>query len=476
MRSQSSKPRGQSHSWIMTGVGGFVKKIRNATQLISLRLGELVAEPYINCPNCKCRIDTSNVSLLWPALPAGVQFDPSDSELLEHLQGKSSLLNSKSHAPIDEFIPTIEEKEGICYTHPKNLPGIKMDGSSLHFFHRVSNAYGCGHRKRRKISGDDKSVCDEHIRWHKTGASKAIYDENGVKKGWKKILVLYRGSKTGGSKIDRDNWVMHQYHLGATEDEADGELVISKVFYQLPSKKNDKSEMGDIVVESEASAKIDPRTPKNYPPQPRLPNNSPCDTDQYTPIQVDQDEEECGTSVCRVKVEAAECSAELSPAVVVANLPASDELRQPRDAPDVGPEPEAPIPAAGYNMDRFHGLPELNTTFPCFGAPSDNISLAGEEGCGASTHSLKVEAAECSAWLAELSPAVVVENLPASNEPRQPRDAPDAGPEASIPVDDSNMDMFHGLPELGTTFPSLAPPSDGISLAVSLSCASSLFA
>lgn len=164
-----------------------------------------------------------------------------------------------------------------------------MDGSSLHFFHRVSNAYGCGHRKRRKISGDDDSVSGEPIRWHKTGTSRAIYDENGVKKGWKKILVLYRGSRRGGGKIDRDNWIMHQYHLGAYEDEADGELVISKVFYQLPAKKSDKSETDEVELESELStAKIDPRTPMMYPPQSRLPNNSPCDTDQYTPIQMDQ--------------------------------------------------------------------------------------------------------------------------------------------------------------------------------------------
>jgi hypothetical protein len=63
------------------------------------------------------------VSLVWPALPAGVKFDPTDLELLQHLQEKSSLPNSVSHTLIDEFIPTIKEKEGICYTHPKNLPG-----------------------------------------------------------------------------------------------------------------------------------------------------------------------------------------------------------------------------------------------------------------------------------------------------------------------------------------------------------------
>lgn len=72
----------------------------------------------------KARTLALQVHLVWPALPAGVKFDPSDFELLQHLEVKSSLLNSKSHALIDAFIPTIDEVGGICYTHPKNFPGI----------------------------------------------------------------------------------------------------------------------------------------------------------------------------------------------------------------------------------------------------------------------------------------------------------------------------------------------------------------
>ena len=66
------------------------------------------------------------VSLEWPGLPAGVKFDPTDVELIQHLAGKIGLINSKSHIFIDEFIPTLEEDQGICYTHPKNLPGTDM--------------------------------------------------------------------------------------------------------------------------------------------------------------------------------------------------------------------------------------------------------------------------------------------------------------------------------------------------------------
>lgn len=59
----------------------------------------------------------------WPGLPAGVKFDPSDAEILEHLAAKCGLGNSAPHMFIDEFIPTLDGENGICYTHPKNLPG-----------------------------------------------------------------------------------------------------------------------------------------------------------------------------------------------------------------------------------------------------------------------------------------------------------------------------------------------------------------
>ena len=77
---------------------------------------------------------------MWPALPAGVRFDPLDLKLLsfqnkkkyldflQHLQGKSSVPNWNSHAlnVNDEFIPSVEEMEGgVCYTHPRNLPSLQ---------------------------------------------------------------------------------------------------------------------------------------------------------------------------------------------------------------------------------------------------------------------------------------------------------------------------------------------------------------
>jgi len=38
-------------------------------------------------------------------------------------------------------------------------------------------------------------------------------------------------------KPEKTNWVMHQYHLGNNEEEKDGELVVSKVFYQTQPRQ-----------------------------------------------------------------------------------------------------------------------------------------------------------------------------------------------------------------------------------------------
>lgn len=63
------------------------------------------------------------VSHAWPGLPAGVKFDPSDAEILEHLAAKCGAANCMPHMFIDEFIPTLDGADGIYYTHPENLPG-----------------------------------------------------------------------------------------------------------------------------------------------------------------------------------------------------------------------------------------------------------------------------------------------------------------------------------------------------------------
>ncbi|KAI6671324.1 hypothetical protein NL676_006209 [Syzygium grande] len=227
-----------ARSWLVDG-RSIAKKVKNATLSTTSQIKDYGANR--ECPNCHYIIDNSDVLPEWPGLPAGVKFDPSDGELLEHLAAKCGVGNSKQHVLIDEFIPTLEWNEGICHTHPENLPGVKKDGRSVHFFHRTMNAYATGQRKRRKIH-DQHNLNGEDVRWHKTGNTKPVAID-GVHEGWQKIMVLYKSSKKGSKPI-KSNWVMHQYHLGADKEEKDGEYVVSKIFYQQP-KETDKNNKND---------------------------------------------------------------------------------------------------------------------------------------------------------------------------------------------------------------------------------------
>lgn len=206
--------------------------INSASHLIDAKLEEHQMCGSKHCPGCGHKLESKPD---WLGLPAGVKFDPTDQELIEHLEAKVETKNDmKSHPLIDEFIPTIEGEDGICYTHPEKLPGVTRDGLSRHFFHRPSKAYTTGTRKRRKI----QTECDltgGETRWHKTGKTRAVM-VNGKQKGCKKILVLYTNFGKH-RKPEKTNWVMHQYHLGTSEEEKDGELVVSKIFYQTQPRQ-----------------------------------------------------------------------------------------------------------------------------------------------------------------------------------------------------------------------------------------------
>ncbi|KAK6153099.1 hypothetical protein DH2020_012738 [Rehmannia glutinosa] len=258
-----------ARAWIID-CRGLAKKVKCAGLPAANQIDDCGANRQ--CPNCQHIIDNSDVSHDWPGLPAGVKFDPSDVELLEHLAAKRGIGGLKPHMFIDEFIPTLDGDEGICYTHPENLPGAKKDGSSVHFFYRIINAYASGQRKRRRIQ-DQESMIKAHVRWHKTGKTKPVI-ENGMQKGFKKIMVLYATSKRG-SKPDKCNWVMHQYHLGSDEDETEGEYVVSKIFYQ-PQKETDKYETSFVIEESDTAAvQVIPRTPRTYTPDPPRSEKTP---------------------------------------------------------------------------------------------------------------------------------------------------------------------------------------------------------
>ncbi|CAN6201338.1 unnamed protein product [Urochloa humidicola] len=223
-------------------------------RLIGLRIeeyGKYMSESTC-CPQCGHKIDRK---LDWVGLPAGVKFDPTDQELIEHLQAKvrPGSTAALSHPLIDEFIPTIEGEDGICYTHPEKLPGLTKDGLSRHFFHRPSKAYTTGTRKRRKIqppaadasssSSAPAAAAQQHqqqqprseTRWHKTGKTRPVVVA-GRQRGCKKILVLYTNFGKH-RRPEKTNWVMHQYHLGDNEEERDGELVVSKIFYQTQPRQ-----------------------------------------------------------------------------------------------------------------------------------------------------------------------------------------------------------------------------------------------
>ncbi|KAF7133157.1 hypothetical protein RHSIM_Rhsim09G0112100 [Rhododendron simsii] len=259
-------------SWLVDS-NRFATKIKSASSSCDPESVNWKSNPTRACPNCHYVIDNSDlvsvkririkevaVAQAWPGLPRGVKFDPSDQEILWHLLAKNGVGNKEPHPFVDEFIPTVNEDEGICYTHPQHLPvvlGVRQDGSASHFFHRAIKAYNTGTRKRRKIHGDDFG----HVRWHKTGRTKPVIVD-GVQQGCKKIMVLYV-TPIRGEKAEKTNWVMHQYHIGTGEDEKEGEYVVSKVFYQQQQiKQTDKWEQNlpddiDLI-----HGKVDPVTPE----------------------------------------------------------------------------------------------------------------------------------------------------------------------------------------------------------------------
>ncbi|KAL9262212.1 NAC domain-containing protein [Drosera capensis] len=119
-----------------------------------------------------------------------------------------------------------DSRSQIAYTHNR-LPGSKADqlglgkeGSVL-FMVSVSLLLGNGNLHSQLLF---------KTRWHKTGKTRSVLFDGRVK-GYKKILVLYINYGRL-KKHEKTNWVMHQYHLGHNEEEKDGELVVSKVFYQ----------------------------------------------------------------------------------------------------------------------------------------------------------------------------------------------------------------------------------------------------
>lgn len=131
--------------------------------------------------------------------------------------------------------------------------GVSKDGQVRHFFHRPSKAYTTGTRKRRKVHSDH--VDGGETRWHKTGKTRPISTTTGqnIIRGYKKILVLYTNYGRQ-RKPEKTNWVMHQYHFGDNEEEKDGELVVSKVFYQTQPRQCGSSNTKEAITRSSSKS------------------------------------------------------------------------------------------------------------------------------------------------------------------------------------------------------------------------------
>jgi hypothetical protein len=62
----------------------------------------------------------------WPGLPRGVQFNPTDSDLLWHLAAEIGNGLAHRHPFISEFIKSGDEDGGFGRTHPQDMPGIVL--------------------------------------------------------------------------------------------------------------------------------------------------------------------------------------------------------------------------------------------------------------------------------------------------------------------------------------------------------------
>lgn len=156
-----------------------------------------------------------------------------------------------------------------------NRVGVSKNGQIRHFFHRPSKAYTTGNRKRRKVHTDQEDQTGGETRWHKTGKTRPVFGK-GELKGFKKILVLYTNYGKQ-RKPEKTNWVMHQYHLGDNEEEKDGELVVSKVFYQTqPRQCGNSNNNGSLGIAKVSSIGVGSKVNgTNVHEGPNIPKNQP---------------------------------------------------------------------------------------------------------------------------------------------------------------------------------------------------------
>ncbi|CAN6290192.1 unnamed protein product [Urochloa humidicola] len=178
----------------------------------------------------------------WPGLPRGVEFNPSDSDLLWHLAAEVGNGLAERHPFINEFIKSVDDDRGFSYTHPQDIPGVRQDGRASYFFHRRFGSYS--------------NEGDENISWKKTGSSRSIILD-GTLQGCKEVFVLYTGTTSNKSSKETD-WRLHQYHIrNAVKDE--GDVVVSKIFFELQNNLSELIEAAPIEAKQDVSTPEDSR-------------------------------------------------------------------------------------------------------------------------------------------------------------------------------------------------------------------------
>ncbi|XP_062216356.1 uncharacterized protein LOC133916622 isoform X2 [Phragmites australis] len=169
-----------------------------------------------------------------PRLPRGVQFNPSDSDLLWHLAAEVGNGLAHRHPFISEFIKSVDDDKGFSCTHPQDIPGVSQDGRASYFFHKIFELYSNENGK--------------NISWQKIGTPKSIILD-GTLRGFKEMFVLY-AYKMSDNSPQKTDWRLHQYHIRNTVKDK-GELVVSKIFYESQNNQCELAEKAPAKSEQE---------------------------------------------------------------------------------------------------------------------------------------------------------------------------------------------------------------------------------
>jgi len=196
---------------------------------------------------CEASVDTGRADggsqqQSWPGLPRGVEFNPSDGDLLWHLAAEVGNGQAERHPFINKFITSVVDDREFSYTHPRDIPGVRQDGHASYFFHRRFESYS--------------NEGDENIIWKKIGTSRSIFLD-GTLQGCKEVFVLYADMMSDKGSHQTD-WRLHQYHIRNTVKHEE-ELVLSKIFFESRDSLCELAEEARVEAELDVSTPVDSR-------------------------------------------------------------------------------------------------------------------------------------------------------------------------------------------------------------------------